>query len=208
MKPDDVTLRTSWTLVARLKHLDHHDSWQEFFALYRRLILGVAVKAGLQEQEAEDVLQETMASVAKHIQEFEADPKRGSFRAWLLKMARWRIQDQFRKRLPAAGGSATAADATATTPTIERVPDAREVDLERLCDAEWKERLMEQALKELQFEVKAEHYQIFHLLTAEQKRIAEVARMVGRNPAQIYVVKHRVSNALKKIVRRLEKTLG
>jgi RNA polymerase sigma-70 factor (ECF subfamily) len=207
MKLDDETLRTSWTLVAQLKNVDHQDSWRQFFALYRRLILGVAIRAGLREQEAEDVLQETMTSVAKHIREFEADPKRGSFRAWLLKMARWRIQDQFRKRLPVAAGSAVAFDETATTPTIERVPDARKVDLERLCDAEWKEQLMKRALEDLQFEVKAEHYQIFHLVTAEQKPIAEVAGMVGRNAAQIYVVKHRVSNALRKIVGRLEKEM-
>ncbi|MBI4657778.1 MAG: sigma-70 family RNA polymerase sigma factor [Verrucomicrobia bacterium] len=87
MKPLDETLRTRWTLVAQLKNVDHQESWWEFFELYCRLIIGVAIKAGLSEQEAEDVLQETMASVAKHIREFEADPKRGSFRAWLLKMA-------------------------------------------------------------------------------------------------------------------------
>ena len=87
------------------------------------------------------------------------------------------------------------------------MPDEREVDLVALCDVEWKARLREKALKELQMEVKAEHYQIFHLLTLEQKPVEVVARMVGRNRAQIYLIKHRMANALKKIVRRLEQRL-
>ena len=208
MKLDEETLRTSWTLVAHLKNVDDQENWQKFYDLYRGLIVGVAMKVGLREVEAQEVLQETMASVSKNIQEFEADPARGSFRAWLLKMARWRIQDQFRKRLPVAVNSDPTSDGTTARPAVERVPDTREVNLEELCDQEWEKRLMEQARKELQFEVKAEHYQIFHLLTAEEKSVAEVANLVGRNPAQIYLVKHRVSQALKRIVRRLEKRFG
>jgi RNA polymerase sigma-70 factor (ECF subfamily) len=208
MDAEDETLRTSWSLVARLKNLGDHDSWAEFDELYRPLILGVAVKAGLRKDEAQDVVQETMASMAKHIQDFVAEAGRGSFRAWLLNMARWRIKDQLRKRLPTQSPSDAATSGTARTPTVERVPDAHEVDLEALCDEEWKERLREKALQELQIEVKPEHYQIFHLLTQERKPIEAVARMVGRNRAQIYLIKHRVGSALKKVVRRLEKRLG
>ena len=32
--------------------------------------------------------------------------------------------------------------------------------------------------------------------------------MVGRSRAQIYLIKHRVAGALKRIVKRLEKNLG
>lgn len=122
--------------MAQLKNLGDDENWQAFHELYSRLIVGVAIKAGLRQEEAEDVLQETMASVSKHIQEFEANPARGKFRAWLLNMARWRIQDQLRRRPVAAAGNAAPPDATATTPTVERVPDPREVDLEGLCHNE------------------------------------------------------------------------
>ena len=117
MKPEDETLRTSWTLVARLKNVDDRERWREFYELYRGLIVGVAMKAGLRKEEAEDVLQETMASVSKNIGNFEANPTRGSFHAWLLKMARWRVLDQLGKRMPAATSSRAAPDSTATTPT-------------------------------------------------------------------------------------------
>jgi len=208
MKLDPDTLRTSWTLVARLKNADDAESWQRFYDLYRGVIHGVAMKAGLREDEADDVVQETMRSMIKDLQDFKANPARGKFRAWLLNNARWRICDQFRKRPPAAAGSHVSPNGTATTPTAERVPDPHEADWEGLCDAEWEARLREQAFKELQLEVKAGQYQIFHLLVVEQKPIEEVARMVGRSRAQIYLIKHRVAGALKGIVKRLGKKLG
>ena len=208
MDADTETLRTSWSLVARLKNVGDQDSWAEFDEIYRPLILGIAVKAGLREDEAQDVVQETMASMSKNIQGFVAEPTHGSFRAWLLNMARWRIKDQLRKRLPHSAGSGSPTTDTARTPTVERVPDPSDADLTALCDQEWRVRLREEALKKLQLEVKAEHYQIFHLLTVEQKSVETVARMIGRNRAQIYLIKHRVGNVLQRLVKRLEKKLG
>ena len=208
MKPrDEQTLCTSWTLVARLKNLGDQEAWREFYGLYGRLVLGVALKSGLQREEAEEVVQETMSSVSGHIEEFQADPDRGSFRAWLLQMARWRIQDQVAKRLPRSNGR-HGPDAGTRTATVERVPDPRVVDLDALCDAEWRERLTEEAFKKLQFEVSAQQYQIFHLLVVERKPAAEVARMLGRNVAQIYLTKHRTGRRLQRIVRQLEARLG
>lgn len=206
MLTEHETLPTRWTLVARVKNPEDQASWKEFYEVYDGLVLGVARRAGLTESEAEDALQETMAAVAKRLKGFEANPARGSFRPWLLKIAKSKIEDQRRRRLPVSGANANP-DSTATTPAIERVPDAGSLDWTGLCEAEWKERLLKEALKQLPLEVKAEHYQIFHLLTAEEKSVAEVARMVGRSQAYIYLTKHRVAQALKRIVPRVEKEL-
>src|SRR5690349_17263653 len=91
---------TRATLLARLENLQDQASWQEFFDIYWRLIYGVAHQAGLTDVEAEDVVQETMISVAKHMPTFKYDPTIGSFKGWLLKLTRWRILDQLRKRAP------------------------------------------------------------------------------------------------------------
>jgi len=205
MKTDLEALRTSWTLVARLKNLDDEKNWEEFYRMYCALIVGVARKAGLREDEAQDVLQETMKSISMNIKDFEAHPEQGSFRGWLMKTARWRIQDQLRKRLPVSEGSRRASGDTSTTPTIERVPNTAEPDLESLCDAEWRERLMSRALQELQLEVKAAHYQILHHLMVERMSVEEVATLVGCSRAQVYLVKHRMVSRLKHIVACLER---
>jgi hypothetical protein len=93
-------IRTRTTLINRLKNWQDQASWQEFFDGYWKLIYAFAVKSGLTRTEAQDVVQETMFSVAKHMPNFKYDRRLGSFKAWLMNQARWRISDQFRKRTP------------------------------------------------------------------------------------------------------------
>jgi len=57
----------------------------------------VAIKAGLNDAEAQEVVQETIVAVAKQMG-FKYDPKIGSFKGWLLHLTRWRIADKMRKR--------------------------------------------------------------------------------------------------------------
>ena len=100
----DPLLVTRRSLVERLVNLEDRRRWQEFFERYWKLIYGVARRAGLSDAEAQDVVQETVITVAKNISKYERTA--GSFQNWLLHITRWRIADQFRKRAP--GGSAPA----------------------------------------------------------------------------------------------------
>src|SRR5688572_14057001 len=97
----EAEVNTRRSLISRLRDLEDRDSWQDFFDTYWRLIYSVARKAGLNESEAEEVVQETTATVAKCIQEFRYDREVCSFKNWLLHKTRWRIIDQVRKRPPA-----------------------------------------------------------------------------------------------------------
>src|SRR6188474_1993563 len=94
----DELIPTRASLIARLKNWQDQASWQDFFDSYWKLIYGVARKTGISDAEAQDVVQETMASVAKQMPKFQYDPAIGSFKAWLLKLTRWRIVDQIRQR--------------------------------------------------------------------------------------------------------------
>lgn len=89
---------TRYSLLSRLQDWDDQDSWRDFFETYWRLIYSVAIKSGLSDAEAQDVVQETVVCVAKDIAKFKRDRERGSFRGWLRNLTRWRINDQLRKR--------------------------------------------------------------------------------------------------------------
>src|SRR5437762_12030635 len=99
-QPANELIPTRATLLQRLKNWQDQSSWQDFFDTYWKLIYGIARKAGLTEAEAQDVVQETMASVAKHMPTFNYNLAIGSFKAWLLNMTHWRIIGQLRKRGP------------------------------------------------------------------------------------------------------------
>ena len=64
-QPDEQTLsqyaeHTRKSLIARLENWEDQRTWDEFYRTYWRLIYSVALKAGLREDEAWDVVQETI----------------------------------------------------------------------------------------------------------------------------------------------------
>jgi len=66
---------TRATLLERLRNLQDHASWQQFFDTYWKLIYCAAIKSGLSDQEAEDVVQETVIGVARNMETFEYRPE-------------------------------------------------------------------------------------------------------------------------------------
>src|SRR6201987_1809392 len=93
-------IATRRSLVDRLANWGDQRRWQEFFDTYWKLIYSTARKSGLTDEEAQDVVQETIITVAKKIDKLRYDPAIGSFKGWLLHITGWRIVDQFRKREP------------------------------------------------------------------------------------------------------------
>src|SRR5678815_3211087 len=111
----DELIPTRASLLHRLKDWRDQASWQQFFDIYWRLIYGVARRSGLTDSEAQDVVQETMLAVAKHMPGFQYDAANGQFKAWLLNMTRWRIIDQMRKRAKAKADEQTALHVSDTS---------------------------------------------------------------------------------------------
>jgi DNA-directed RNA polymerase specialized sigma24 family protein len=101
---DDEFLPTRRSLLSRLGNWDDQESWREFFDTYSQLIYRIAVKAGLTDAEAQDVVQETVFIVAKKIPAFKYDPALGSFQSGLMLITRRRIEKQLKKRMPARVG--------------------------------------------------------------------------------------------------------
>ena len=67
-------LLTRQSLLERLCDLRDDDSWREFYRTYWKLIYRAATSAGLSSEEAEDVVQETMISVARRMETFRYEP--------------------------------------------------------------------------------------------------------------------------------------
>jgi len=204
MSARDDSIATRASLLGRLKNWEDRESWEEFAQTYSRLILGVAIQAGLTEPEAKDVEQETLLCVARTIHEFESSPERGSFKSWLLNLTRWRIADQFRKRAPGAGQDDGTRTSTRTA-TIERVPDPAVLDA--AWESEWRKNLLETALNRIARRVKPKHVQIFDLYAMRHWPAAKVARHLGVSVVQVYLVNHRLTKLVKREVDYLETRL-
>lgn len=199
--PADRLLVTRRSLVDRLQNWEDQRTWQEFFDAYWRLIYGAARKAGLGDAEAQDVVQETILTVARRVDGLHYDPARGSFKGWLLHITRWRVADQFRKR--ARGGQEMPReDDTRRTAAIDRIPGEEQMD--EYWEREWQQNLLDAALERVKKKVDARQFQIFHCYTKKEWPAKKVALELGVNIGQVYLARHRVLALIKKEVRELE----
>jgi len=196
------------SLLSRLKNSQDQESWQDFFNTYWKLVYGVAIKAGLTDQEAQDAVQETVITVARHIPAFKYDPSVCSFKTWLLNVTRWRISDQLRKRRPELFAARRKAADPARTSTIERIADPASLDLDAVWESEWEQHLLAAAIGKVKLRVSPEQYQIFDLCVFKEAPIKKIARELGVSKGRVYLARHRIAAMLKEEIKGLEKKMA
>ena len=202
VKTADELIPTRTTLLHRLKDWQDHPSWQDFFDTYWKLISTIALRGGLTETEAQDVVQETMISVAKHMPTFIYSRSDGSFKAWLLNMTRWRITDQLRKRGRFSANSPEDYDADQEMMNSMVDPVGETINL--LWDAEWEKNLLEAAIDKVKRRLEPRKYQIFDFYVNKEWPPDDVAKAFGISVGQVYLAKHRVTELIAEEVKRLE----
>ncbi|MFO1500613.1 MAG: sigma-70 family RNA polymerase sigma factor [Verrucomicrobiota bacterium] len=193
MNADDL-IPTRQSLLSRLKDWEDDVSWKDFFDTYWKLIYGTARRAGLQPNDAEEVVQETFISVSKAIRNFEYDPQQGSFKGWLRTTTTWRIQDRIRKRQ-----REQAKDALHVWPAQHDGAIAED------WDEEWEKALAEAAIDRVKKQVAPKHFQIFDLATMKQWPTSKVAKTLSVRASYVYLVKHRVAARVRAELKKLRR---
>lgn len=203
---DRELIPTRQTLLSRLKDKDNQESWREFFDTYWRLIYATAIKSGLSDAEAQDVVQETVIRVARTIPEFDYNPAGGSFKKWLLNLTHWRIADQIRNRQP---GIDCEGDSDGSgepwTDTMEHLPDPAPSWIEAYWNEEWEQNIAAVAIERVKRKVDPKQYQIFDLSVLREWPAKKVAEILHISAARVYMVKNRVASVVKLEIKKLEK---
>ena len=190
---------TRKSLLERLRNWDDHESWRVFFDTYWRLIYSLAVRAGLNNEEAEEVVQETIIAVMKKMPTFEYDARLGSFKGWLLQLTRWRILDQLRHR----GSMKRGVGLESGDCALEDMPDPAGTEIEAVWDAEWETNLLSAAVDRVKRKVDPQQYQVFDLCVIKGWSVSKVSQTLRLNRARVSLIKHRVSRMIKAEVARL-----
>jgi RNA polymerase sigma-70 factor (ECF subfamily) len=190
-------------VLERVRNPNDRDSWLTFFNLYAPLIHRQAIKAGLTEVEAQDVTQETLIETSQRIQTFQYDRSKGSFKAWLCQLARWRIANQFHKRRRTVPIEDSASDDDDSKGYIDQVPELVDKP-DDSWEQEWRQTLFEAALKNLRQKLPSKQFQVLDLLIVKERAVSEVAQLFQINRAHVYVLKCHVVSALRREIKRLK----
>lgn len=200
-------LPTRQSLLSRLRDWDDQESWRHFFDLYWKLLHGMARERGLNEQEAQEVVQETVIAVAKNMPGFRYQPERCSFKSFLRHLLEKKVADAYRRRARASQNVAIETGDDSALEPIDQLATPREEAPDVVWEKHWQQHLFDAAVERVKAKTNVKHFQIFHRLVVLGHGAGEVARTLDVNIAQVYLAKHRVTGLMKKELAALRSEL-
>ncbi len=186
------TTVTSTELLAGLRDAHNKSAWRQLCARYEPILLACAGRAGLQQADAHDVVQETLLTFVERFRAGDYDRERGRLRAWLRGIAANKIHEVRRQR---PRQEVQAADQTGSTQLLQRVPD--EAELADDFEAEWERSVLAECLRLVREQVDVLTFESFRLYALEDRPVEEVAARLGITREAVYVHKSRVLKRLR-----------
>jgi RNA polymerase sigma-70 factor (ECF subfamily) len=199
----DDSLQTRRSLLSRLKDLDDHESWRTFFDRYWRLLYNVARRSGLDDLAAQEVVQDTVISVARQMPGFDYDPDRGTFRQWLLRITRRRLMDFMRKSYRQPRYAEIDLETDESQVPDEALAEGAPEIIDRAWNEEWERLVFDTAVARVRAAVNPKQFQVFDFCVLKGLPVRKVTETLGLNAAQVYLAKHRVSRAVKRVARQI-----
>src|SRR4029077_16846543 len=160
------------------------DAWKDLTDLYRPLLLGLPNRQGRPASDLEDLSQEVLLSVVKHLPGFQHSGHRGAFRAWLRTIVCSRMPDYWRAFDPGPQGRGGSG----TTAALQQIADP-DSELNRQWDEEHDRYVLHCLLDLVEEEFEPITLQAFRRLALDGVSGAEAAQELGLSVAAVYVAK-------------------
>jgi RNA polymerase sigma-70 factor (ECF subfamily) len=193
------TPETRASLLIKLQNADDVDAWETFVKLYSPALYRTARKLNLQAVDAENVVQEVLLVVAKSVGSWLGRQDRGSFMAWLLRIARNKSVDLLTRRATKPMKAATSLNDQSVSQIAAMQSDA-EIQLDR----EYRWELFNQAAEEAKKVVSEQTWKAFWMTTVESVSIEDAARILQVRPGVIYLSRCRVMERIRQSIRNWE----
>ena len=196
---------TDESLLDRLKKPDAHDAWREFYRQYWSAILRYGRKLGLNEHEAEDVLQETMVALMRLLPKFSYNTERGKFRNFLLTIVHRKVHRFIRRRAMGTEVCWQADEAEHSRDTLGQRDVVAEEAVRR-----WREVLMEEAVRRVRANTRMQDgtFAVFEAYVLQRLPADEVARRFGLKENAVYQIRNRILRQVRAEVTKLARSSG
>jgi RNA polymerase sigma-70 factor, ECF subfamily len=190
---------TRSTLLAQVRSPDDREAWEEFVLIYQPVIYRMARRRGMQDPDAQDLVQTVLMRVAGAIDRWEKQPGT-RFRHWLRRVAKNSILSGLSrspKDAPVGGSDVheLLVEQAIATPEVEQ-----ELAVEYM-----REQYLRAAIS-VQSDVNAETWRAFELTVIEGKSCEAAAEIIGKSVGTVYAARSRVMRRLRDQVQRLEQS--
>jgi RNA polymerase sigma-70 factor, ECF subfamily len=182
-------------LLGRIQQQDP-DAWRRLDVLYRPIVTQWAQSAGLQADDAADLVQEVFRAVSSRITDFKRETTNDTFRGWLWTITRNKLRRYWydrQNRPTAIGGSEFQM-------RLSQFPGDDDVSVSIVDPGEVKG-LVTRGMELVRAEFEDRTWQAFWRLTVDNQSASAVAADLAMSTGAVYVAKSRV-------LRRLREELG
>ena len=192
-----VSTITHTTLLVGLRAPTNDRAWSQYNARYQPLIVSVARRLGLSDQDAQDAAQETLFAFADSYRKGKYDRDKGRLRHWLLAIATRKIRDfqrrQHRLRMVDAPNKTMLMDGLADQDAVGQV-----------WEAEWRRTLMQECVNEACRNLEAKTTAAFELFVLQEWPADRVAAHLGISSNAVFKAKRRVLSRMREVYTYLE----
>lgn len=190
---------TRETLIRRLPNAADVEAWDVFMEIYQPLLFRLARGRGMQVADAEDFVQEVLTAVARSVDRWISDEDRGSFRAWLFRIARNLAVNFLTRPKHKRLGSGDSQIAR-----LLEEQSARAGDSSALFLKEYRRELFRWAAVQVREQVSERQWMVFWLTSVEDRAIVDVATEFGMSIGSIYVARSRITKRIREVIRKYE----
>ena len=189
---------TRESLLMQLQVGEDPNAWREFVSIYRPIIYRMARRRGMQDADAQDLVQQVLVSVSNAIEHWERRDESIRFRHWLRRVTRNAIYNVL-TRTPldrAAGG-------TSIQQRLDQEPNER-CDFDREVSLEHRREVYLRAANIVRSRVTKETWEIFQMSVVHGIPVEQVSESVGKSVGTVYAARGRVMSKLRNIVEEIE----
>ena len=165
-------------------------AWQRLFDLYAGFIFSIARSKGLNDTDADDIVQVVFADLARNLPTFKYDRAKGRFRSYLAGLVHWRVTDRLKAGKRDMELMASFEEESKATAANDAAFEERE----------WQAAALEEALRRIKPEVNPEHYAAFVASTVDGQDTETVMRLYGLSRDNLYQIRKRLTAKLRETV--------
>lgn len=188
---------TRASLLAEVRSPENREGWEDFVITYRPVVYRMARRRGMQDADAQDLVQNVLVRVSAAIPRYQQQPGT-KFRHWLRRVARNAILTALSQSREDAGtGGSAAMDVLAEQPEVNP-----ETDRELQSECQREQFLRASAV--VRSDVNSETWQAFELTVIQDMSCEDAAEAIGRSVGTVYAARSRIMKRLREQLARMQ----
>ena len=181
---------TRSSVLRAVADTENEAAWNRLFNLYAGFVFSIARRKGLNDTDADDMVQVVFTDLARNLPTFKYDREKGRFRSYLTGLVNWRVIDRLK----------TLKRETELKADFRKYVRSAAGKDDTFAEREWQAAATEEALRRIKPDVRPEHYAAFVASAIEGQDTEIVTKLYGISSDNLYQIRKRLTAKLRETV--------